>query len=542
MGLASARGAAMHGSRHPQALADSATVAPDPRAALLVPGRTCWRVEAADRAAVLVDGAAYFAAFAEAVERAAHSIILIGWDFNSRVRLRRRGVGERDGVGAVLERAVKRRPALRVFILDWDFSVLYAWQRELLTGWRLGRRTGGRLRFRLDDRHPVGGAQHQKLVVIDDALAFVGGLDFGPGRWDTPAHRAGDPRRVDATLGAYPPFHDVQMAVDGAAAAALGRLARWRWRRVTGERIPAAPRGLDPWPARLAIDFRDVEIGIARTQPPFRGRREVREVEALYVDAIAAARRWLYIENQYLTSTTIGDALCARLREADGPEIVIVQPRRCEGWLEQTTMGTLRARLAERLRAADRHGRLRLYYPQVPGLDDGQRLTVHAKVLVVDDRLLRVGSANLNNRSMGLDSECDLAIDAAGERRHEQGIAAVRNRLLAEHLGQPTARVAAALRDSGSLIGAIARLNRGPRGLRALEPDGTPNWLAPIVTDGALVDPDHRLEAEETLAQWLPDSYEPRRRGRHRVWPLVAAAVLAGVALYAAHRRPAAQR
>ena len=512
----------------------------EPRqASLLVPGRNCWRVERADRAAVVVDGEAYFGAVADAIDRAVHSILLIGWDFNSRVRLRRpAGAAGGDAIGPLLERAVARRPGLRVRILDWDFSLLYARQREMLTGWRLGRRTGGRLRFRLDDRHPMGGAQHQKLVVIDDALAFVGGFDFGPGRWDTTAHRAGDRRRVDPALGAYPPFHDVQMAVDGAAAAALGDLARRRWRRATGERLPAAPRGLDPWPPRLAIDLAAVDVGIARTLPAFRDQPEVREVEALYVDAIGAARRWLYVENQYLTSTVVGDALCARLGEADGPEVVILQPRHCEGWLEQSTMGILRARLAERLRAADRHGRLRLYYPDVPGLADGQRLTVHAKVLVVDDRLVRVGSANLNNRSMGLDSECDLAVDAGADPRQQRAVAAVRDRLVAEHLGVPRTRFATTLRATGSLIGAIERLNDRPRGLRPLACDAAGGWLAPIVSDGAVVDRDRRFEADEMLAQWMPDAYEPWRRGRHRVWPLFAA-LAAGAALYLIARRRA---
>src|SRR6185369_3414401 len=129
-------------------------------------------------------------------------------------------------------------------------------------------------------------------------------------------------------------------------------------------------------------------------------------------DAIAAARRSIYIESQYVTSAAVGQALAARLQEADGPDIAIVVPREECGWLEQISMGIMRGRLIEKLRAADHAGRLGLYYPTVPGLGEAC-LNLHAKVLVVDDQLLRIGSANLSNRSMGLDTECDLSIEAA---------------------------------------------------------------------------------------------------------------------------------
>lgn len=494
------------------------------------PGDNCWRVEPAPRAAVLVDGLDYFSAFADAAAQARHSIVIVGWDFNSYVRLHPEnvGAGDRDQIGAFLTRLIKRRRSLHVYVLDWDFPVIYAMQRELMPRFRLARQSHRRFHFRLDNHHPVAAAQHQKIVVIDDAIAFVGGFDFAACRWDTPAHDADDPRRIDPWGKPYPPYHDIDIAVDGAAGAALAELVRERWRCATGERLPVSPPGLDRWPRGVQPEFCDVEVAIARTRPAFGDEPEVREVERLYVDCIASARRWLYIENQYLTSSAIGDALAARLAEENGPEIVVVQPRQCEGWLEQTTMGVLRARLLSRLQAFDRHHRLRVYHPVVPGLGD-RRLTVHAKLLIADDRIVRVGSANLNNRSMGLDSECDLAIDAGTDARLRTRVAALRTRLLAEHLGQPPARIVEVMAATGSLIRTIETLSDGERGLQPLDPTVEP-WLDQLVPDAAIVDPERPVDAQSLVALLTPNPSEPDSQ-RPWLWPAMAFAAAAVLTL-----------
>src|SRR6185295_639562 len=134
------------------------------------------------------------------------------------------------------------------------------------------------------------------------------------------------------------------------------------------------------------------------------------EVLDLYVDMIRAAKRSIYIENQYFTSKTLSDALAERLAEPDGPEVIAVLRLSTQGWLEAPTMGTLRTVTLKKLRAADRHGRFHAYFPHIPGLKDGECCDLHSKLLVVDDQWLRIGSANFANRSMGLDTECDAAI------------------------------------------------------------------------------------------------------------------------------------
>src|SRR4029079_680434 len=122
-----------------------------------------------------------------------------------------------------------------------------------------------------------------------------------------------------------------------------------------------------------------------------------REVEKAYLDSIARARRFVYAETQYLTSDSIRNAMAQRLSEPDGPEIVLVTPRECCGFFEKKTMGIITARLIRDLESKDRFDRLRVYSPR----NGNQEIFVHAKVMIVDDRLARVASSNLSNRSMG---------------------------------------------------------------------------------------------------------------------------------------------
>lgn len=491
-------------------------------------GENCWRVAHADRAAFLVDGAAYFHAFKSAVEQARRSVFIVGWDIDSRLRLER---GDGDGEGGLPDRlsdficaAVRRHKRLEVYILIWDYAMIYAAERQWLPIYRFGWQAPHRVHFRMDDVHPTGASHHQKIVVVDDRVAFVGGFDLAKWRWDTPAHASHEARRTDPLGNAYPPFHDIQLMVEGECAGVLGGLARERWHRATGRRPGVARRPVQRpcWPADVTADMHDLDIGIARTDPGFQGRPATREVEHLFLDAIAAARRWIYIENQYLTADCIRDALAARLREPGGPEIVLILPRETGGWLEQNTMDVLRHRVLTHLHEADGRDRLRAYYPVT--CDDEVPVMVHSKVMVVDDRLIDVGSANLSNRSMGLDTECNLAVE---DHDGQAGaIAAFRNRLLAEHLGVRASDVQAALDRHGSLIAAIESLRGRERTLKTLNTEVSPaiDGLVPET-----VDPERPIEPEQ-LAERLM-SADSRPPGRTRIFG--AAGVLIAMALLA---------
>jgi phospholipase D1/2 len=373
------------------------------------PARNCWSVEPADRLGVIIDAADYFAAFAEACRSARHRILIVGWDFDRRERLYRDDEGRAglpDRIGEFLVTLLERRRSLHVYLLSWDFNMIYAAERELLPALRLRMQTPRRFHFRLDGNHPSGASHHQKIVVIDDRVAFVGGIDLSRWRWDTSEHLPDDPRRRDPEGSPYPPFHDLMMVVEGRAAKRLGELACERWRRARGRRLkPVTGTSGSTWPQSVEQVLKKVDLAIARTEPAYRGRSAAHEVKQLHLDAIAAARCFIYIENQYFTARVLCDALIERLEAQDGPEVVLVLPKRTGGWLEQATMDILRAREIERLRKADRSHRLRVYYPHQPGLGNAC-ISVHAKLLIVDDRFMKIGSANASNRSMGLDTGC----------------------------------------------------------------------------------------------------------------------------------------
>lgn len=510
-----------------------------PSHSILQPGRNCWRICHADKLAFLVEGANYFSVLHDSLPLAQQQVLILSWDIYSQLRLLPPDKANPDRnnptLSALLDQLVRDNPKLHVNILSWDFALLFALSREWLPIYKLDWNTHRRLTFHLDDQYPLGSSHHQKVVVIDDALAFAGGLDLTRGRWDTSAHEANDPRRQAVDGGDLPvrPYHDVQVAVAGPIAAALGDLARERWRRATDARLPQPQTSNNKyWPPGLTPDLEDVDVAVVRTAPAYNDYREVRETEQLYLDAIAAAQDYIYIENQYFTAEVVAQALAKRLAEADGPEVILVLPLEVEGWLSQQSLDLMRVGLIKQLRQADRYQRLAVYYPDKPGLGK-LPINVHAKLMVMDDRLVRVGSANLNNRSMGLDTECDLAVEAGhGDQRVHTAIRHFRNRLLAEHLDCTVADVDRWVQQTGSLRQAIDKRQTQDRCLRPLEPQ-LPQPDERLLRDIRLSDPERPVDGEAFLNYFVPRQ-EAKPAGRRVAGWLVS--LLALLALAAAWR------
>ena len=474
---------------------------------LLDPGRNCWRIEQADRAALVVDAANYFRLARKAMLEARSQILLIGWDLDTRIKL----IGEEQDesgeddipvhLGPFIAWLAKQRPELRIYILAWNGELYSLLGRgTTLARMMVWRLLNKRISFKLDSTPPLAASHHHKILVVDDSMAFCGGIDMTGSRWDKRDHLDDEPgRQRPTTHRPYGPWHDATMAVDGAVARALGELGRRRWQKACREMVEPPKEQSNPWPDELLADFHDVEIAISRTRGDDGEEDEVREIEALFVDLIGEAKRFLYVEQQYFASRVIAEAICKRLAETDPPEFVIVNPCTADGWLEEQVMGAARAELYETLRKADHKDRFRIYYPVT---EQGDEIYVHAKIMIVDDVVLKVGSANMNNRSMGLDSECDVTIDA--RRPANEGcrlqIAALRADLMAEHLGVDPADVGRLFAETGSLIATIDRLRGDGRSLCLYNP---PNFGAgaKAVAKSEVADPESAGEPFEPFAR-----------------------------------------
>jgi len=439
----------------------------------------------ARRLTPMIDGVEYYAHLRRALIGAREQVTIVGWDVHSEIDLlrgddARRARREDDWpvrLADLLERLVGERDGLTVRMLIWEGSALFVLERQHLPRMKRVWRRHPRLRLEWDRNTPPLGSQHEKFVVVDDRVAFVGGMDLTRSRWDSHEHALEDSRRRNPGLVPHhgDPFHDVMMAVDDEAARVLGEWARERWRRATGEALDppraAAREGPDPWPPELTPLLRDPTVAFVRTQPAHDGREEKRQVEAAYLAQIRAARRLVYVETQFLAHQGVTRALAERLRDPDGPEVVVILPADGPGLVQSLAMDTRRDALLDDLRAADPGGRLGVYWPTLRG---GEReplrtdaVYVHAKVLIVDDRLLRIGSSNLNNRSMGLDAELDAFVRVGDEQR--EAVAGFRRRLVGHLLHVAPGRVAGAEREHGSLVAAIEALRGGRRTLHPFE-------------------------------------------------------------------------
>lgn len=468
---------------------------------LLREDETAWRVRRAGRAALLVDMACYFDAAKAAMSKARHSIHLLNWAFEQDTLFHPQpgcAGEESDRIGNFLKAYADAHREVSVRILCWNSAMPVAATQHFFPIADRRAFHGSRVDFVLDGKLPMGACHHQKMIVIDDALALCGGGDIGPDRWDTPQHLDDDPRR-EKTRRDHQDFdsrHEVMGLVDGDAAAMLGELFRDRWLRATGDTLEPCPfKGEPPWPASVTPDFHDVSVGASRTNAAWRRYPAVREVERLHVALIAAAQTVIYMENQYYTAPLIAEALAARLREADGPEVVLISTEHSPSYFDQATMDKTRLDFIAHLKAADRHGRFRAYSP-VTTL--GRTIIVHAKLTIIDDVLLRIGSANVNNRSMGFDTECDLSIEAGDEAQRTK-VAALRIRLLAHWFGCAPAVVADAVTAAGGLVPALEALRtNGYARLRPIEP-GPMNAASALVATYHLGDP---MAAGDSWRPW----------------------------------------
>ena len=358
---------------------------------------------------MLIDGAQAFPRIAQAIQEARESVHITGWHVAPYFELER---GTQPTVlGELLAEAAQR---LDVRVLVWAGSplpVFHPTRREVADGIRtLTRRT--KIRCEPDPREHPFHCHHEKTVTIDGRLAFVGGIDMtdqAGDRFDTSAHEA---RR---RLG----WHDVGTQLRGPAVADVAAHFNLRWQELTGDALPDAG-DLDEVGSHTVQVVRTVSDGMYDRLP----HGEFRILEA-YTRALRQAREFIYLENQFLWSPEIVDILADKLTSPPTPSfrLVILLPARANNGQDDT-----RGQLGVLEEADAGAGRMTAVTLRSRTGERDDRLYVHAKVGIVDDRWLTVGSANLNSHSLFNDTEMNVVTDDRALARD------TRVRLWSEHL------------------------------------------------------------------------------------------------------------
>jgi phosphatidylserine/phosphatidylglycerophosphate/cardiolipin synthase-like enzyme len=357
---------------------------------------------------VLIDGAQALPAMADAMQAARSHVHITGWHLAAHFELVR---GERPVVlGALLAELAQR---IDVRVMVWAGAPVPAFHptRKEVSAEIQRLVHGTRIRCEPDPREHPFHCHHEKTIVIDDELAFVGGIDMtdlAGDRFDVSDHPA---RR---RLG----WHDVATRLRGPAVGDVADHFATRWREVTGEPLDVSPPPVAG--ASTVQVVRTVAEGMYASIP----RGDFRILES-YLRALRSARELVYLENQFLWSPQIVDVLVAKLRTppSDAFRIVVVLPRRANNGQDDT-----RGQLGRLVAADDGAGRLLAATLRSRTAGRTDPLYVHAKVGIVDDRWLTVGSANLNAHSLMNDTEMNVVTDDVELARD------TRERLWAEHL------------------------------------------------------------------------------------------------------------
>ncbi|HEY7396748.1 MAG TPA: phospholipase D family protein [Gaiellaceae bacterium] len=358
---------------------------------------------------ILIDGASALPTIADQLRRAESHVHVTGWYFSPDFDL------ARDGTGAILRNLLADlAERLPVRVLMWAGAPLPFFRPSRsdvrAVRDRLGDRTS--IRCAVDAKERPMHCHHEKTIVIDDRVAFVGGIDLtseSGDRYDTTEH----PSR--ATVG----WHDACARIEGPAVRDVAEHFRTRWHEVAEERLP---------PVAAAQPAGDVDLQIVRTIPERiydSVPRGVFTILESYIRAFRAARRLIYAENQFLWSPEIAGVLADKLRTHPDPDfrLVLLLPARPNNGADDT-----RGVLGELIDADADRGRLLActLYARSGLLADP--IYVHAKIAIVDDAWLTIGSANLNEHSLFNDTEMNVVC-------HDPELArSTRLRLWSEHL------------------------------------------------------------------------------------------------------------
>lgn len=427
-------------------------------ASIFQQGENCWVSSKASYAAPLIDCANYYKALHSSIVKAKHSIFIVGWDIDSRIRLIR-GEDEANSeapsvISELLAWKAEQNPELKIYLLRWDSSLAFFAQREMWAKEVWDENTPDNVETVLDDTIPMGGSQHQKIVIIDDEVVYSGGMDVSTNRWDTRDHPVESEER-DGPDGEYGPLHDVQAVYSGPLVKEFAELVRWRWLRVAESnpinfredaKIKLEDGIPDAWPDDYEPWFENVDCALARTIPFMDEVEPVQEVRNMLLDLINQAERVIYIENQFTSRQEIAEALNKRLKICPDLNVIVVSSYEPKGRFECEAFWASRIEFKKILFKDIDPDRVIMTYSSIT--DEQGRSAykrIHSKVMTIDEKYLVIGSSNLSNRSMTLDTEIDTVYYGNDEHNSAQ-IARVRDDLLAEHSGRDVESTAVLLK------------------------------------------------------------------------------------------------
>jgi phosphatidylserine/phosphatidylglycerophosphate/cardiolipin synthase-like enzyme len=356
---------------------------------------------------VLIDGANAFPRVVEELRAAKSHVHLTGWHVDPDFEIER---GAERLTLQELVRETAERVKVRVLLWAGTPSPVGHTGRSAIKRIADAFRAAG-AEVALDSKERPLHCHHEKVAVIDDRVAFVGGIDatdLKGDRFDSSDH----PIRNE--IG----WHDATTLLRGPVVSDVARHFAMRWHEITGQRLP---------PPGTPEDHGSVEVQLVRTIPEHIygavPKGDFRILEA-YAGAFQSAQKLIYLENQYMWSPEMVDILAEKLRHppTENFRVVMILPSRPNTGYDDT-IGQL-----GQLDEADDEGRLvaSTLYARGPG--DPERIYIHAKIGIIDDEWLTIGSANLNEHSLFNDSEVNVVT-------HNPELArATRLRLWAEHL------------------------------------------------------------------------------------------------------------
>jgi len=472
----------------------------------------------------IMEAGPYYERISALLEDAQHYAIFVGWQIDSRLPLRRPSPPTpelaKESLKQKILRLVEEKPDFHFYFLMWDHAYFYILERETWQG-RVWDEIHPRVHFIFDNRHAFGGSHHEKACIIDGKIALCGGIDLCDERWDTPQHLFYDRRRsLEWKSERHGPYHDVAVQVTGPICAQIQEHVRTRWEAISAIPFPETPQVFRPSPNAHAVYLSRtlVDVDAGATKPV------IREIEFLFRDLIHLAKRRIILEGQYYWSKEINDLLIAKMHAEkmhSNFEIVLILAdiQRLRALTQQMSFYELK--LLEKLDQAARETgcKLTLGCPYVfPSVEDTvfdrearpKPVYIHSKVIIVDDRFISIGSANLATRALRLDTEINLTLEARTEfeyhhiRRFSENL--LKHWNIDLHLAQVHAHVHpdshddvrfVPLRPTHEIKRRLNRLNFVERHLQTIIPwkflfDPAQPWLHPLARKARRIARNHR--------------------------------------------------